>query len=220
MKTGAKIAISAVALCWVAIAALAASWVIHHARRPGKLGQSMEVRLVAINGGLFAYGTASGFDVFQESVMRTYVESGQAPAGWKWLPVANGVEQEITGDAPVGSESEYISRVSEGRMFLLVADRQDMMLGHDNKTRPWGVEVADVKSENDVPVVEILLDRAGGDLMEDFTQKYVHHRTAMVIDGEICDLAMIQSPVRSAFEIRLPRGQQSEARILRDALMK
>lgn len=152
--------------------------------------------------------------------MRTYVESGQAPAGWKWLPVANGVEQEITGDAPVGSESEYISRVSEGRMFLLVADRQDMMLGHDNKTRPWGVEVADVKSENDVPVVEILLDRAGGDLMEDFTQKYVHHRTAMVIDGEICDLAMIQSPVRSAFEIRLPRGQQSEARILRDALMK
>ena len=37
---------------------------------------------------------------------------------------------------------------------------------------------------------------------------------------QICEVALIQSPVRSAIEVRLPAGQLPQAEGLRDSLMK
>jgi len=164
-------------------------------------------------------GTGPDVDVFEQQNVNSYIANGDAPSGWKWLPVANGVEREVTGSATTGSGSEYVTRTSNGQMFLLVADTPDMSLTHTSSVRPWGVDSVRVVNYGS-PAVEIHLDRAGGDLMHDFTQKYLGHRIAVVVGGQICEVALIQSPVRSAIEVRLPAGQQAEAQNLRNSLMK
>ena len=191
----------------------------HFLAPPGGSGRNMEVRLLARHGVNALTDATSTVDILPEEDVRTYVASGNAPSGWRWLPVANGVEKEVTGSAPAGSDNEYVSRTSNGQMFLLAADQPDMTLTHGSDVRAWGVDSVRVENYG-TPVVEIHLDRAGGDLMHDFTQKYLRHRIAVVVGGQICEVAMIQSPVRSAIEVRLPAGQQAEAESLRDSLMK
>jgi preprotein translocase subunit SecD len=187
---------------------------------PGGAGRNMEIRLLALNGAIPYNGTGPGVDVFQKADVSSYIANGDVPNGWKWLPVTNGVEPEITGSAPAGSENPYISRTSNGQMFLLTADSPDMTLTHSADIRPWGVESVEVVTDEQAPGVSIKLDQAGGDLMHDFTQKYLGHRIAVVVGGQICEVALIQSPVRSAIEVRLPAGQLAQAEGLRDSLMK
>jgi len=180
----------------------------------------MEIRLLALNGAIPYTGTGPGVDVFQKADVISYVANGDAPNGWKWFSVANGVEPEVTGAAPAGSENPYITRTSNGQLFLLAADGPDMALTHASGVRPWGVDSVEVETDEQAPGVRIILDQAGGDLMHDFTQKYLGHRIAVVVAGQICEVALIQSPVRSAIEVRLPAGQLPQAEGLRDSLMK
>lgn len=180
----------------------------------------MEIRLLALNGAVPSAGAGAAVDVFPKEDVSSYIANGDAPNGWKWFPVAPGVEPEVTGGAPAGSESLYVTRTSNEQLFLLAADSPDMTLTHASDIRPWGVESVKVEDDALGPAVAITLDQAGGDLMHEFTQKYLGHRIAVVVGGQICEVALIQSPVRSAIVVRLPAGQLLQAQYLRDSLMK
>jgi len=209
----------------VVLGALAAAgWygyqMYHRFAPPGGAGRNMEIRLLALNGAVPSDATGPGVDVFQKADVSSYIANGDAPNGWKWFPVANGVEPEVTGSAPAGSEIPYITRTSNGQLFLLAGDSPDMTLTHASGVRPWGVDSVEVETDEQAPGVRITLDPAGGELMHDFTQKYLGHRIAVVVGGQICEVALIQSPVRRAIEVRLPSGQLAQAEGLRDSLMK
>jgi preprotein translocase subunit SecD len=187
---------------------------------PGGAGRNMEIRLLALNGAVPSNGVGPGVDVFQKDDVSSYIANGDAPNGWKWFPLANGVDAEVTRSAPAGSDNPYITRTNSGQMFLLTADSPDMTLTHASGVHPWGVESVRVETDELGPSVSITLDQAGGDLMHDFTQKYLGHRIAVVVGGQICEVALIQSPVRSGIVVRLPVGQEAQAEALRDSLMK
>lgn len=180
----------------------------------------MEVRLLALNGAVPSNGAGPGVDVFQKDDVSSYIANGDAPNGWKWLPVANGVEAEVNGSAPAGSENPYVTRTSNGQLFLLAADSPDTTLTHASGVRPWGVDSVEVDTDDAAPGVKITLDQAGGDLMHEFTLKYLGHRIAVVVGGQICEVALIESPVRRSIEVRLPAGQLAQAEALRDSLMR
>ncbi len=163
--------------------------------------------------------TGPDVNVFQPQDLTSYIASGNAPTGWKWLPVANEVEREVTGER-VGQLRQRIRYADQQRTDVSSRGRQpDMSLTHASNVRPWGVDSVRVVNYGS-PAVVIHLDQAGGNLMHDFTGRYVGHRIAVVVAGQICEVALIQSPVRSAIEVRLPAGQQAEAESLRDSLMK
>jgi len=242
MKIASKFFVAVIVLCALGTAAWGGYWWYRRNAPPGGAGRNMEIRLVAVygatlpagansggidtsqgnqsNGMASLAGTSSVIDTFQKDDVDSYMANGSAPDGWKWLPVANGVEREVTGSAPPGSENAYVTRTSNGKMYLLTADRWDMTMTHASNVRPWGVDSVKVVTDEMGPAVEIHLDQQGGILMHAFTQEYVGHRIAVVVGGEICEVASIQSPVRSAIVVRLPAGQQAEAESLRDALMK
>ena len=220
MKFFKGLVLFVVILCALAGAGWGGYWLYRRYAPPGGQGRNMEVRLLALNGVVPSNGIGPGVDVFQKDDTISYIASGSAPNGWKWLPVANGVEAEVTGSAIDGSESPYVTRTNNGQLFLLAADTPDMTLTHASDVRPWGVDSVKVTSDVMGPAVDIHLDQAGGNLMHDFTQKYLGHRIGVVVGGQICEVALIQSPVRSAIEVRLPSGQQAQADGLRDSLMK
>ncbi len=167
-----------------------------------------------------ADATANAADVFQQQDVSSSVASGNAPSGWKWLPVAKGVEKEVTENAAAGAQSEYVTRTSNGQLFLLAADTPDMTMTHASNVQQWGVDSVKIVTDEMGPAVEIHLNKTGGDLMHAFTEKYLGHRIAVVVGGQICEVALIQNPVRSGLVVRLPAGQQADAENLRDALLK
>jgi preprotein translocase subunit SecD len=172
------------------------------------------------NGAAQPAGATADADAFQRQDVSSSIASGNAPSGWKWLPVAKGVEKQVIGNAPAGAQSEYVTRTGNGQLFLLAADTPDMTLTHANNVKQWGVDSVKIVTDEMGPAVEIHLDKNGGDLMHDFTERYLDHRIAVVVAGQICEVALIQSPVRSGLVVRLPIGQQADAENLRDALMK
>lgn len=155
-------------------------------------------------------------DVFRQQDVSSYIATGEAPAGWKWIPVARGAEQQMG----VGAQSRFVTRTSDGQMFLLAADTHEMALTHASDVKPWGVLAASTTFNGTSPAVSILLDNAGGDLMYDFTRKHVGHIIAVVIGGQIYEIAEIRSPIRDAMMISLAGSRQAEAEKLRDTLMK
>ena len=165
-------------------------------------------------------GATADADVFQRQDVSLSVASGNAPNGWKWLPVTKGVEKEVTGNAAAGAQSEYVTRTSNGQLFLLAADTPNMTMTHASNVKPWGVDSVKIVTDEMGPAVEIHLDKAGGNLMHAFTENYLGHRIAVVVSGQICEVALIRDPVRSGLVVRLPAGQQADAENLRDALLK
>ena len=138
-----------VVLCALAGAGWGGYWLYRHYARPGGSGRNMEVRLLARHGVDALTDATSTVDILPEGDVRAYVASGNAPSGWRWLPVANGVEREVTGDAQAGSDNEYVSRTSNGQMFLLAADQPDMTLTHASDIRAWGVDSVRVENYRD-----------------------------------------------------------------------
>ncbi len=165
-------------------------------------------------------GAAPDADVFQQQDMSSFIASGSAPSGWKWLPVAKGVEKEVIGNPAAGAQSAYVTRTSNGQLFLLAADTPDRSLTHANNVKQWGVDSVKIVTDEMGPAVEIHLNKMGGDLMHAFTEKYLGHRIAVVVADQICEVALIQNPVRSGLVVRLPAGQQADAENLRNALLK
>jgi preprotein translocase subunit SecD len=220
MKLFRRFVLFVVILCVLAGAAWGGYWLYRRYTPPGGQGRNMEVRLVALNGAAPATDVGLGIDTFRADDVQAYIQSGQAPAGWKWLPVANGAERDITGSAPAGAQNPYVTRTGNGNMYLLVADRPDTTLTHRSDGHPWGVDSVKIETDGLGPAVGIRLDQAGGDLMYQFTRKYLGHRIAVVVSGQICEVALIEDPVRRSIEVRLPTGQEAEAESLRDSLMK
>jgi preprotein translocase subunit SecD len=211
---------------------------IHRSVTAGGAGRNMEVRLLARVGTAAqppATSTAAGdpqagaaqpqdpiadADLLSADAVHSYADSGDAPAGWEWLPVADGVEREVTNSAMANTDGEYVTRANNGQTFLLTADTPDTALTHASGSRSWGVDSVKVVDDGMGPAVQIHLDKQGGELMHAFTEKYVGHRIAVVVGGVICQVALIQNPVRSTIVVRLPAGQQAQAESLRDSLMK
>jgi preprotein translocase subunit SecD len=72
-----------------------------------------------------------------------------------------------------------------------------------------------------VKAVEIKLDDTGGGLLRQFTQKYVRHQTAVIVDGQVIANFGLLSPItKDVLGLRFPVGEEGEAEKLRDALMK
>ncbi len=134
MRVAGKIALFAAGLCVMAAAVCVDLYLVHRNHVPGKYGRNLEFRVSALNTENFDQFSRApdGFDVFSGSLAREIAESGVAPAGFKWLPVSD-FYLIITGG---GIEPRGITRVINGREFLLVADQPQMMLTHTPNAPP------------------------------------------------------------------------------------
>ncbi len=71
-----------------------------------------------------------------------------------------------------------------------------------------------------VKAVEIRLDDTGGGLLRDFTQKYIRHSIAVIVDGQVIANFGLLSPIRrNEVGLRFPAGEEVVAEKLRDELM-
>lgn len=185
-------------------------------------GRNLEFRLAAFNTEhLDQFSRApTGADVFSGSDARKIAESGEAPAGFKWLPISDFLVGQTGGLQPMG-----IMHMINGQQFLLVADQPEMILTHAANAPAWGVKSAKITASYEfgpvVEAVEIKLDDTAGDMLRQFTQKYVGHSMAVVLGGQVIMNATLLTPVRrSVLQLRFPENEKSEAERLRDALMK
>jgi len=221
MKIAGKIVLIATSLCMVG-AVVCVGLTLHQRNHvPGKYGRNLEFRVSALNTENFDQFSRApeGFDVFSGRLAREISESGVAPAGFEWLPLSN-FDLNATG----GVEPRGITRVINGREFLLVANRPEMMLTHGTNDSAWGVKSVEITATYKygpvVKAVEIKLDDAGGDLLRQFTQKYVRHSIATIVDGQvIANFGLLTPITKHALGLRFPVGGEPEAEKLRDTLM-
>ncbi|MFZ0338259.1 MAG: hypothetical protein WAL45_09525 [Terracidiphilus sp.] len=222
MKIGGRIALFAAGLCVMTGTVCAELYLAHRNHVPGRYGRNLEFRVSALNTENFDQFSRApdGFDVFSGSLAREIAESGVAPAGFEWLPLSN-FDLGATG----GVEPRGITRVINGREFLLVADRPEMVLTHTANAPAWGVKsvqiTASYKYGPVVKAVEIKLDDTGGGLLQQFTQKYVRHSIAVILDGQVIANFGLLSPIsKDVLGLRFPAGGEVEAERLRDTLMQ
>jgi len=221
MKKPVKFVLFAFVLSIVAAAGWTASCLgAHHTLGTG--GKTLEFRVSAFN--LEGYGPnrPDGFDVFLGSQVRKFAESGEAPEGFKWLPVTDFYLSTTYG----GVEPRGVLHTTNGRKFLLVSDRPEMILGHAINAPAWGVKSVHITATTYMngPVVkrvQINLDDIGADLLQQFTKNYIHHSVAVIVDGQIVANFFLLSPVREGLlSISFPEGDELKAESLRDSLMK
>jgi hypothetical protein len=222
MKISGKIALLAAGLCVTAVAVCAEVYLVHWSHVPGKFGRNLEFRVSALNTENFDQFSRAqdGFDVFSGSLARQIKASGVAPAGFEWLPLSD-FDLVATG----GVEPRGITRVVNGREFLLVADRPEMVLTHAVNAPDWGVKSVEITATYKygpvVKAVEIKLDDTGGGLLRQFTQEYVRHQVAVIVDGEVIANFGLLSPIsKNALGLRFPAGAEAQAEKLRGELMQ
>ncbi len=220
MKIADKIALFAAGLCVMTAAVSFCSGFRSHV--PGNGGKSLEFRLAALNPAIldqFSQPTP-GADVFSGPDARKIAKSGEAPAGFKWLPLSDFLVGQGGGVQPTG-----ITHVISGQEFLLVADQPEMILTHAANAPAWGVKSAKITASREfgpvIEAVQINLDDTAGDMLRQFTQKYVGHSLAVVVGGQVIVNFRLLTPVRrSVLQLRFPENERSEAKRLCDALMK
>jgi hypothetical protein len=220
MKIAGKIALFAAGLCVMTATVSFCLGCRNHV--PGNGGKRLEFRLAAFNPALldqFSQPTP-GADVFSSSDARKIAESGEAPAGFKWLPLSDFLVGQGGGVQPTG-----ITHVINGKEFLLVADQPEMILTHAANAPAWGVKSVKITASYEfgpvVDAVQINLDDTAGDMLKQFTQKYVGHSLALVVDGQVIVNLRLLTPVRtSVLQLRFPESEKPEAERLHNALMK
>jgi hypothetical protein len=222
MKIAGKIALFAAGLSLMAAAVCVELYSIHWSRVPGKFGRNLEFRVSAMNTKNFDQFNRApdGPDVFSVSQAQEIAESGVAPAGFAWLPLSD-FDLCATG----GVEPRGIKRVINGREFLLVADRPEMVLTHAANAPAWGVNSVEITATYKygpvVKAVQIKLDYTGGRLLRQFTQKYVRHSIAAIVDGQVIANFGLLTPIRrNALGLTFPAGEEAVAEKLRDTLMQ
>ncbi len=222
MKIGTKLAIITACLCVILAALCVGLYWRHRNREPGRFGKDLEFRLAAFNTEHLDQPSRAptGPDVFSGPNARRIAESGEAPAGFEWLPVSDFLVGETGGVQPRG-----ITRVIDGREFLLVAVRPGMILTHSANVPPWGVKsvqmTATYKFGPVVQAVQIELDYTAARMLRKFTQKYAGHSVAVIVDGQV----IMNATFLGAFKgdlmgFRFPETENVEAETLRDSLMK
>ncbi len=219
MKIAIKSAIFAAVLCVGAAAALIGYWFVHENQQPGKFGRNIEFRLLAVNresgSGISGAPDANNGEGFSGADAQKWIAGGDAPTGWKWLPVGESLQAETMA----GLGASEISRSNDGREFLLVGDSDEMALTHRTGAPSWGIKSAETHSGQSGPGVAIILDRAGGDLMYQFTQKRTGQWLALIVNDRILMVAKIVTPMKDALDVSLPQGQLREAVELRNVLL-
>jgi len=223
MKIAGKIALFAAGLGVTATAVCVGACLGYRNHVRGNFGRTLEFRVAALNTEHFDQfdRAPDGFDVFSGSQAREIEESGVAPAGFKWLPVSDLYLINTGG----GIEPRGITRRVNRQEFLLVADRPEMVLTHAANTPAWGVKSEEITSTYKygpvVQAVEIKLDDTGGDLLQQFTEKYIGHSIAVIVNGQvIADLGLLSPIKRDLFGLSFPAGEEAEAEKLRAALMQ
>ena len=185
MKIGGRIALFAAGLCVMTGTVCAELYLAHRNHVPGKYGRNLEFRVSAMTTEYFDQFNRApeGPDVFSVSQAHEIAESGRAPAGFTWLPVSR-FDLVVTG----GIEPRGITRVTNGQEFLLVADRPDMVLTHSADKPCMGCQVCrddfHIHIWSGGKASQIDLDDTGGDLLRQFTEKYVRHSIAVAWTGK------------------------------------
>ncbi len=222
MKIASKTALFAAGLCVMAAAVCVDLYLVHRNHVPGKFGRSLEFRVAALKTEYFDQFNRApdGFDVFSVSQAREIAESGEAPAGFEWMPLSD-FDLCATG----GIEPRGITRLINRREFLLVADRPEMVLTHAANAPTWGVKSVEITATYKfgpvVKAVEIELDDTGGSLLRQFTQKYVRHSIAAIVDGQVIANFGLLTPIRrNALGLTFPEREEAVAEKLRVALMQ
>jgi hypothetical protein len=189
---------------------------------PGQFGKNLEFRLAAYNLGRFDQFTPrpEGIDVFSDSQAQQIVQSGEAPVGFKWLPLSDFLVRQGGGIQPHG-----ITRVTNGREYLLVVDETAMVLTHAAYAPRWGVKSVEMTASYQfgpvVKAVQITFDSTARDMLRQFTQKYIRHSVAVIVDGQVVVNLGLLSPMRKGIlGLSFPAGEEAEAERLRDSLMK
>jgi hypothetical protein len=222
MKIAGKIALFAASLCVIAAGVCVGFFWVYRNHMPGNFGKNLEFRLAAYDLGRFDQFSPrpEGADVFSESRAQQIAQSGEAPVGFKWLPLSDFLVNQGGGVQP-----RSITRVIYGREYLLVADQSPMILTHTANARGWGVKSVEMTASYEfgpvVKVVEITFDSTARDMLRQFSQKYIRHSVAVVVDGQVVVNLGLVSPIRKGvLGLRYPPGEQAEAEKLRDALMR
>ncbi len=221
MKVAGKFAIFSAVLCALAATVCAGFCFGHWSRVHGKYGGNLDFRVSAMTTAYFDQFNRApeGPDVFSVSQAREIEETGQAPAGFTWLPVSK-FYLVVTGG---GIEPRGVTRVSNGQEYLLVANRPEMMLTHSADKPAWGVKSVEMTSTTIygpvVKRVQIDLDDAGRDLLRQFTEKYVRHSIAVVVDGQVIVSVGLLTPInKGGLGLTFPEGAEAVAGKLRDSL--
>ncbi len=220
MKIGGRIALFAAGLCVMTGTVCAELYLAHQNHVPGKYGRNLEFRVSAMTTAYFDQFNRApeGPDVFSVSQAHEIEESGQAPAGFTWLPVSR-FDLVVTG----GIEPRGITRVTNGQEFLLVANRPDMILTHSADKPAWGVKSVEMTSTYIygpvVKRVQIDFDDTGRDSLRQFTEKYVRHSIAVAVDGQvIVNMGLLTPITRGGLGLTFPEGAEAVAGRLRDLL--
>ncbi|MGO9325692.1 MAG: hypothetical protein ACLP07_14125 [Terracidiphilus sp.] len=221
MKIAGKFAIFTAVLCALAATVCAGFCFGYWNRVHGKYGRNLDFRVSAMTTAYFdPFNRApEGPDVFSVSQAREIEESGQAPAGFTWLPVSK-FYLVVTGG---GIEPRGITRVTNGQEFLLVANRPEMMLTHSADKPAWGAKSVEMTSTTIygpvVKRVQIDFDDTGKDLLRQFTEKYVRHSISVDVDGQVIASMGLLTPIkRGGLGLTFPEGAEVVAGKLRDSL--
>jgi preprotein translocase subunit SecD len=194
----------------------------HRNHAPGNYGRNLEFRLAAYNLGRFDQFSPrpEGTDVFSASQAQQIAQSGEPPLGFKWMPLSNFLIRQTRGVEPHG-----ITRVVNGPEFLLVADQPSMVLTHAADFPVWGVKSVQITASYEfgpvVKAVEITFDSTARNMLRQFTEKYIRHSIAIVVDGQVVVNLGLLTPIRKGvLGLQFPEGEETEAEMLRDSLMK
>jgi len=209
-------------MCVIAAAACIGLCLVSRNHEPGKYGKTLEFRLAVVNLDRFdrLSPRPEGADVFSGSQAQQIAQNGEAPVGFKWLPLSDFLVHQGGGFQPRG-----ITRVIDGRECLLVADQASMILTHTADAPRWGVKSVEMTASYEfgpvVKAVQITFDSTAQDMLRQFTQKYIRHSVAVVVDGQVVVNLGLLSPMRKGvLGLRYPPGEPAEAEWLRDSLMK
>jgi len=223
MKTAGEIGFFAAGLCAIAVSACIGLVSLHGSREHGQYGKTLEFRVSALNTEHFDQFNRApeGVDAFSSSQAREIAQSGKAPEGFQWLPVSSFFLMETGG----GIDPRGILSVINGRKSLLVADRPEMILTHTTRGPQWGVKSVEFSSTNiygpTVEYIDIDLDSTGTKMLRQFTQKYIRHSVALIVDGQaVANFGLLTPMRRGSLRISYPEGGRHLAEQLRDALKK
>jgi preprotein translocase subunit SecD len=98
-----------------------------------------------------------------------------------------------------------------------------MMLTHSTDKPAWGVKSVEMTSTTIygpvVKRVQIDFDDTGRDLLRQFSEKYVRHSIAVVVDGQVIVSMGLLTPIRKGgLGLTFPEGAEAVAGKLRDSL--
>jgi len=207
MKTGRKFALSAAAFCILAAVAGFGYYFIYDGGSSGHFAFTVELRMVAFDAADRAPGLKRPF-IFEDADAREFIATGDAPDGWKWVPVADFAQEGASVSRP-------ISRTSNGQVFLLVGDSRELAVV---LTDPVSVKLEKSSGESPVPILKIKISTGDAEVLSGFRDVHGDDEVAIVIDGRICGTTGT-SDLDRVVEIWFPHGGETAAKHLRDMLL-